>query len=80
MKKDNICALATGSGMGAIAIIRVSGPDAIAICEPLFKSMKEGKSLLNQKSHTIHLGTLMNEAHLIAVSYTHLTLPTNREV
>ncbi len=65
MKKDNICALATGSGMGAIAIIRVSGPDAISICEPLFKSAKEGKSLLNQKSHTIHLGTFMDDAHLI---------------
>lgn len=65
MKKDNICALTTGSGIGAIAIIRVSGPDAISICEPLFKSAKEGKSLLNQKSHTIHLGTFMDDAHLI---------------
>jgi len=65
MKKDNICALATGSGMGAIAIIRVSGPDAITICEPLFRSVKKGKSLLNQKSHTIHLGTFMDEGHLI---------------
>jgi len=65
MKKDNICALATASGMGAIAIIRVSGPDAITICDPLFKSMKEGKRLLNQKSHTIHLGTFVDEGHLI---------------
>lgn len=65
MKKDNICALATASGMGAIAVIRVSGPDAIKICSPLFKSVKEGKSLLNQKSHTIHLGTFMDEGHLI---------------
>ena len=51
MKKDNICALATGSGMGSIAIIRVSGPDAISICEPLFKSAKEGKSLKSKKPH-----------------------------
>jgi len=65
MKKDNICALATGSGMGAIAIIRVSGPDAIAVCDPLFKSVKEGKRLLDQKSHTIHLGTFMDEGHLV---------------
>lgn len=65
MKKDNICALATASGMGAIAVIRVSGPDAIKICSPLFKSVKEGKSLLNQKSHTIHLGTFTDEGHLI---------------
>ena len=59
MKKDNICSLATASGMGAISIIRVSGPDAIAICDQLFKSVKTGKSLLDQKSHTIHLGNFI---------------------
>ena len=60
MKKDNICALATASGIGAISIIRVSGPDAIAICDQLFKSVKRGKSLLEQKSHTIHFGSFMD--------------------
>ena len=65
MKKDNICALASASGMGAISIIRVSGPDAITICDQLFKSVKRGKSLLEQKSHTIHLGTFMDKNHLI---------------
>lgn len=65
MNKDNICALATSSGLGAIAIIRVSGPDAISICDSLFKSVKSGKSLLEQKSHTIHLGTIENEGQLI---------------
>lgn len=65
MKKDNICALATASGMGAIAVIRVSGPDAIALCTPIFKSVKEGKSLLDQKTHTIHLGTIMEGSQLV---------------
>ena len=65
MNKDNICALATSSGIGAIAIIRVSGPDAISICDTLFKSVKAGKSLLEQKSHTIHLGTIENKGQLI---------------
>ena len=65
MNKDNICALATSSGVGAIAIIRVSGPDAISICDKLFKSVKAGKNLLEQKSHTIHLGTIENEGQLI---------------
>ena len=65
MKKDNICALATASGMGAIAVIRVSGPNAIALCTPLFKSVKEGKSLLNQKTHTIHLGTIIDGTQLV---------------
>ena len=65
MKKDTICALASASGMGAIAIIRVSGPEAFTICDPLFQSVKEGKSLLHQKTHTIHLGTFINEGQLI---------------
>ena len=65
MKKDTICALATASGMGAIAIIRVSGPEAFTICDPLFTSVKQGKRLLNQKTHTIHLGTFRNEGQLI---------------
>jgi len=65
MKKDTICALATASGLGAIAIIRVSGPEAFTICDPLFQSVKEGKSLLHQKTHTIHLGTFKNEGQLI---------------
>lgn len=65
MKKDTICALATASGMGAIAIIRVSGPEAFTICDPLFQSVKEGKSLLHQKTHTIHLGTFKHEGQLI---------------
>jgi tRNA modification GTPase len=65
MKKDNICALATASGMGAIAVIRVSGPDAITLCSPIFKSVKVGKNLLSQKTHTIHLGTIMDGTQLV---------------
>lgn len=65
MKKDNICALATASGRGAIAIIRVSGPDAIVLCDSLFQSKKKGKRLSDQASHTVHLGAFFNEGHLI---------------
>jgi len=65
MKKDNICALATASGQGAIAIIRVSGPDAVVLCDPLFQSKKKDKRLSDQASHTVHLGTFFNDGHLI---------------
>ncbi|MDD6100646.1 MAG: hypothetical protein PUD08_08225, partial [bacterium] len=30
---DTICAVSTAPGMGGIAVIRVSGPEAIAICD-----------------------------------------------
>jgi len=56
---DNIVALATPSGTGAIAVIRVSGPDAITLVDKLFKSIK-GKKLAQQKSHTIHLGNIVD--------------------
>jgi len=56
---DNIVALATPAGTGAIAVIRVSGPDAITLVDKLFKSIK-GKALVQQKSHTIHLGSIID--------------------
>ncbi|MBC7892824.1 MAG: tRNA uridine-5-carboxymethylaminomethyl(34) synthesis GTPase MnmE, partial [Sphingobacteriaceae bacterium] len=51
---DTICALATPSGVGAIAVIRVSGLEAFPIVEKLFR----GKKLSEQPSHTIHFGSL----------------------
>ncbi|PTX63028.1 tRNA modification GTPase trmE [Kordia periserrulae] len=57
---DTIVALATPSGAGAISVIRVSGKEAISICEPLFKSIRN-KKLTKQKSHTIHLGHIVDE-------------------
>ena len=54
---DTIVALATPSGTGAIGVIRLSGLEAIQIVDEVFK----GKELKNQKSHTIHLGTIRDE-------------------
>lgn len=61
---DTIVALASPAGAGAIAVIRVSGPEAIAICAPLFRSI-HGKDLATQKTHTIHLGHIIDEARVI---------------
>jgi len=56
---DSIVALATPSGAGAIAIIRISGQDAITIGNSVFQSIK-GKDLTTQKSHTLHLGHIID--------------------
>ncbi|APG59347.1 tRNA uridine-5-carboxymethylaminomethyl(34) synthesis GTPase MnmE [Christiangramia salexigens] len=56
---DTIVALATPSGAGAIAIVRVSGPDALNIVSPLF-SAKSKKPLQDQPTHTLHLGNIMD--------------------
>lgn len=62
--KDTIVALATPSGNGAIAVIRLSGPDAIGFASRFFKSVS-GKSLEKQKSHTVHLGHIVDTARVI---------------
>ena len=56
---ETIVALATPSGAGAIAIIRLSGADAIAIAAEVFESVS-GKDISKQKTHTIHLGHIVD--------------------
>ena len=58
---DTIIALATPSGIGAIGVIRLSGPEAITIVNQVFK----GKDLNKQASHTIHYGTIRNGGQIL---------------
>lgn len=58
---DTIIALATPQGISGIAVVRLSGKDAIRITQQVFK----GKKLEDQPSHTIHLGTIGDEAKTI---------------
>ncbi|MCF6307384.1 MAG: tRNA uridine-5-carboxymethylaminomethyl(34) synthesis GTPase MnmE [Flavobacteriaceae bacterium] len=58
--QDTIVALATPSGAGAIAIIRLSGSKAISIATEVFNS-KSKKELSLQKSHTVHLGNIVDD-------------------
>ncbi len=57
---DTICALSTSAGMAAIALIRLSGKDAIGITEKIFS-----KSLQDKASHTAHFGYLRYGDELI---------------
>lgn len=57
--QETIVALATPSGAGAIAIIRLSGKDAIEIAAEVFQSVS-GKDITKQKTHTIHLGHIVD--------------------
>ena len=62
--QDTIIALATPSGAGAIAVIRVSGPEAIGISEGLFKSI-HNKKLTAQPTHSIHLGHIVDGSRVL---------------
>ena len=55
---DTICAVSTPQGRGGIAVIRVSGPEAIAIVQRRW----QGKLLADMASHTVHLGHLIDTA------------------
>lgn len=58
---DTIVALATPPGIGAIGVIRLSGPEAIPIISQLFP----GKDLNKQESHTLHVGYLKDAGNLL---------------
>ena len=65
IQNDTIIAMATPSGVGAIAVIRLSGEKSIEIVDAFFQSVKKNKSLLSQKSHTLHLGHIVNNGVIL---------------
>jgi len=58
--EDTIAAVATPPGEGGIAVIRVSGAQAIPLVETFFRPSKE-ENLLHQPTHTIHHGYFVDE-------------------
>ena len=61
---DTIVALATATGAGAIGVIRLSGNEAIAIADTIFKA-HHAKPLAEVATHTVHLGMIEAEGHQI---------------
>jgi tRNA modification GTPase len=55
---DTIVALSTPPGVGALAVVRLSGPQAITIVSQVFSK----KSLARKPGNTLHYGTLRDEA------------------
>ncbi|QUW20638.1 tRNA uridine-5-carboxymethylaminomethyl(34) synthesis GTPase MnmE [Sporosarcina sp. Marseille-Q4063] len=59
MHFDTIAAISTPMGEGAIAIVRLSGDEAVQIADRVFQS-PSGKKLIEEQSHTIHYGHLVD--------------------
>ncbi|MEA2105967.1 MAG: tRNA uridine-5-carboxymethylaminomethyl(34) synthesis GTPase MnmE [Bacteroidota bacterium] len=57
MNNDIICAISTPQGNGAIAVIRLSGDESIALTDKVFLSAG-GKKLIDQQPNTLHFGVL----------------------
>lgn len=59
-----ICAIATAPGMGAIAVIRLSGKGCIELCDQLFVS-PSGKRLAAARPNTVYFGKVMEGEEMI---------------
>ncbi|NPD47408.1 tRNA uridine-5-carboxymethylaminomethyl(34) synthesis GTPase MnmE [Lentimicrobium sp. S6] len=65
IKQDTICAPATAAGSGAIAVIRVSGPQAFDIADEIFTAYDGLKSLKDANGYTIHFGKIATKEQII---------------
>lgn len=59
-----ICAISTAQGNGAIAVIRLSGDECIALCDKVFQS-PGNKRLIDQEPNTLHFGNLMDGDRIV---------------
>lgn len=60
--EDTICALSTASGMGAIAVIRISGAETFSIVQKLFVPFSKKHEIQNANPYSAALGKLVDEA------------------
>jgi tRNA modification GTPase len=58
LDQSTICAISTSPGIGAIAVIRLSGSEAIQIADKIFKSPKKDKLLIEQPANTLYFGQI----------------------
>ena len=56
---DTIAAIATGNSLGAVGIVRLSGPSAIGVTEAVFREMA-GRSVLDFESRKLYYGALLD--------------------
>ena len=61
---DIICAISTPPGMGAIAVVRLSGEGSIALVDTFFES-PINKKLVDQKPYTVHFGKIMHNTTVL---------------
>lgn len=65
INQDTICAVSTAPGAGGIAVIRISGAEAITLCNRLFTPKTAGKDLLSQPAYTLRYGSICRGEELI---------------
>lgn len=63
--QSTICAVSTPAGQGGIAVIRISGPDAFAVCSKIYRPEKKNTSLAQQASYTIGFGHIIRNGEIL---------------
>lgn len=63
-KTDTICAVATPPGTGAIAVVRLSGPESLSIAQHFFTPATKSATKTSE-SHKMHFGKFMHENRII---------------
>ena len=63
--KDTICAVATAPGMGAIAIIRLSGQKSLQILLEIFQSKRKTLHADSIESHRLYFGDIIENGEII---------------
>lgn len=61
MKTDTIAAIATALSESGISIIRICGPDAVAVGDSVYRTAAGSRRLCQFKSHTIHYGYIVDD-------------------
>lgn len=56
-QNETICAISTPAGIGGIAVVRISGPQAISIADSIW----QGKRLADAATHSVHYGTILDK-------------------
>src|SRR5689334_5770859 len=62
---DTIAAIATPIGEGGLAVIRISGPQALAVADKFFSPAGKSSSLSTAATHTIHYGHVRRDGQVV---------------
>jgi tRNA modification GTPase len=62
---DTICAISTAPGCGAIALVRLSGADALTVAGRVFTARRKNFDIAAMPSHTAAFGTISNQSGII---------------
>ncbi len=65
LDQSTICAISTSPGIGAIAVVRLSGNKSVQIADKVFQSSKKNKKLTGQPANTLHFGRIISKNAVI---------------